>query len=200
MARIVRLTGGVESGEHILREGLTRVGRAPGNEICLDDPAISGTHCELWLMSECLLVRDLDSTNGTMVNGRMVVEMALHEQDRMKVGDVEFVVRGAPARVAIPALPEPPPPPPRYTPDGIPICRNHNLGEARFRCSRCGEQFCRDCVRLLQRRGGAEHAYCPVCSAECLALVSPRKSPYLPVDPNAEGWLSRLKKTLRLRG
>lgn len=195
MATLVVKSGEAAGTEFTLIEGLNRIGRAPGNEIRLDDASISASHCELWLMKERLLVRDLGSTNGTFINGRPVTEGVLSEGDLLSAGRVAFLVVGVPGHVAIPEPPPPPPPPPRFAPDGFPCCVNHWSDHARFRCRQCGEQFCRECVRLLGRRGGVQHAFCPLCGSECVEIVPPRQSS----SGSGRGWLAKLTQTLRLR-
>ncbi len=196
----LRLKSGAETGrEYLLSPGLNRIGRSPANEIPIDEASVSSAHCELWLMKERLLVRDLASTNGTFVNGRSVAEAELAEGDLLALGNVEFVAHDLPGRVAIPATPEPPPPP-RFAPDGLPCCINHILVHAEYRCPECGEQFCEDCVRILGRRGGTQHAYCPLCNTECVRIPVPRGPTPVPSAAGPPpGWLAKLTKTLRLR-
>jgi pSer/pThr/pTyr-binding forkhead associated (FHA) protein len=58
---------------------------------------VSRLHCQLTAGSTELEVRDLDSTNGTFVNGQRVTQASLKEGDRLGVGRVELVVtRGEP--------------------------------------------------------------------------------------------------------
>jgi len=48
------------------------IGRRPTCDIRLDFEKISGKHCELRLVKGVWVVKDLDSTNGTTVNGRRI--------------------------------------------------------------------------------------------------------------------------------
>ncbi len=48
------------------------IGRSSKNDLCLSDPTVSGRHAELVELADSFLVRDLDSTNGTFLNGRRV--------------------------------------------------------------------------------------------------------------------------------
>lgn len=200
MTALVVMYGGSAGRKYPLGEGLNRAGRASGNEVTLEDASISATHCELWVMRERLLVRDLASTNGTFINGRPVSEAELAEGDVLALGSLEMRVVGVPkgaGTVSIPTPPDPPPPPPRFAPDGLPCCVQHSHLHAKYRCRRCGEQFCPDCVRLLGRRGGTRHAYCPLCHGECVAIMTEGRTGTDGGMP--AGWLAKLTKTLRLR-
>lgn len=179
-------------------EGLNRIGRAPGNEIRVEDPTVSTEHCELWVMKERLLLRDLDSTNGTFVQGRAVTEVELRPGDVISVGAVELTLTDVANWVAIPRAPEMPPPRPRSTAQGEPCCINHSEVPAEYRCPKCGEQYCGECVRVLGRRGAARHAYCPQCSVDCVAIQP--SQPRAGRGTGRRGWLAKLTQTLRIRG
>src|ERR1700724_3578273 len=68
------------------------IGRSTGAEFLLDAPLVSRLHCQVSATNEALEVKDLDSTNGTFVNGRRVMSGRLREGDRLKVGRVELKV------------------------------------------------------------------------------------------------------------
>jgi pSer/pThr/pTyr-binding forkhead associated (FHA) protein len=68
------------------------IGRSTGAEFMLDAPLVSRLHCQVSATDEALEVKDLDSTNGTFVNGRRVTSARLREGDRLKVGRVELKV------------------------------------------------------------------------------------------------------------
>jgi pSer/pThr/pTyr-binding forkhead associated (FHA) protein len=70
-------------------EDLITVGRAPDNMIVVDDPSVSGRHAQLELSGETYRLKDLDSTNGTRVNGIPIKETALRFDDRVRFGGVE---------------------------------------------------------------------------------------------------------------
>jgi DNA-directed RNA polymerase subunit RPC12/RpoP len=181
--------------EFPLKEGLNRVGRAPGCEVRIDDHTISTQHAEVWVMEESVLVRDLGSTNGSFLNGRPVTEAEFRAGDILTFGAAEFTLKDPPARVAIPQAPPPPPPPPRFLPDGTPCCCVNPEAAAEWRCSRCGEQFSTAAIRLVGLQGGKKSAFCPKCDGRCVRIV-PMKT-----KPAAAGvrWLRRLAETLRLR-
>ncbi len=73
-----------------LREGKTRVGRAEDNDLALPDPRASRFHAEIERVPEGYILRDLGSTNGTLVRGRKVMERLLEEGDTLLVGGTEL--------------------------------------------------------------------------------------------------------------
>ena len=62
------------------------LGRAPNNDILLDDQAISGQHCRIRPTGEGFVLHDLGSTNGTFVNGNRVTRHPLRPGDQIRVG------------------------------------------------------------------------------------------------------------------
>ncbi|MBU6347780.1 MAG: FHA domain-containing protein [Actinomycetales bacterium] len=75
----------VAGDRYSLKQSVTKIGRGDQAEIQIDDPGISRLHCAITLGSE-IVIRDLGSTNGTMVDGRTVSEAVLHEGSIIKVG------------------------------------------------------------------------------------------------------------------
>lgn len=69
-----------------LRRERLRIGRRPYNDLALDDLTVSGEHAEIQIHPEGCLIRDLDSRNGTHVNGRPITECQLAEGDCIDIG------------------------------------------------------------------------------------------------------------------
>ena len=89
---MAKLTIRSETGEsiaHDLVEETYTIGRSPENMIRLEDPSVSGRHAELLLVAENCFLKDLDSTNGTIVNGQAVSDVQLRAGDRIRFGKVE---------------------------------------------------------------------------------------------------------------
>jgi len=74
---------------HELTDHLVMIGRAPDNTIVLYDPSVSGHHAQLELSGDTYRLKDLDSTNGTRVNGIPTTEALLHFDDRIRFGALE---------------------------------------------------------------------------------------------------------------
>jgi|1185.fasta_scaffold04883_2 pSer/pThr/pTyr-binding forkhead associated (FHA) protein len=70
-------------------EDLITIGRAPDCMIVLDDPSVSGHHAQLELAGDTYRLKDLESTNGTRVNGIPITETALRFDDRIRFGGVD---------------------------------------------------------------------------------------------------------------
>jgi pSer/pThr/pTyr-binding forkhead associated (FHA) protein len=69
------------------------IGRSTGAEFIVDAALVSRLHCQLSATADGLQVKDLDSTNGTFVNGERIQAAQLHDGDRLRVGRVELMVR-----------------------------------------------------------------------------------------------------------
>lgn len=67
------------------------VGRAGDTDLTVDDPRVSRHHAELTFSGERWALRDLGSTNGTALNGRLVKQAPLHDGDRVSFGGYEVL-------------------------------------------------------------------------------------------------------------
>lgn len=97
MARLLLLHDGVGIRSYPLERNETTVGRHAGCDIRLDDLAVSTRHAVLRLESTPYLegyrnvvLEDLGSTNGTLVNGTPVTRQLLHHGDLIRIGHYEF--------------------------------------------------------------------------------------------------------------
>jgi pSer/pThr/pTyr-binding forkhead associated (FHA) protein len=69
---------------HELVDEAITIGRGPDNTIVVNDPSISTHHAQLLLERDTYRLKDLDSTNGTRVNGKPVTETVLRFDDRIR--------------------------------------------------------------------------------------------------------------------
>ncbi len=80
----------------ILPGNIKTVGRAPRADVIVDAPLVSRLHCRLTAGAAELEVVDLESTNGTYVNGARVERATLRGGEKLGVGRVELTVRREP--------------------------------------------------------------------------------------------------------
>ncbi len=102
---VLRGVGGRYHGRSFTLERPRLVGRNPASDIRIDDPAFTDRHARIELIGEQILLRDLGSPDGSVVNGEDVRSAILHAGDQVVFdGQHRFVVE-APRRV-LPSLPE----------------------------------------------------------------------------------------------
>jgi len=93
MSRLLIQRGQGGTHEIVLKPGANRLGRNEQNDHQIDDPTVSGFHCEIDFNNGVLVVKDLESTNGTFINSRRIEgQVDLHEGDYLKVGSMVFLV------------------------------------------------------------------------------------------------------------
>jgi pSer/pThr/pTyr-binding forkhead associated (FHA) protein len=195
MARLHIKTAGLENQSIELRLGVNRVGRSPDADFQIVHPTISSLHCELVLTDGGVILRDLESTNGTFVEGKPVREATLVAGQTIHLGDVELLVENTDARVAIPKFvnPEAPPPAPIVVPkDGAVMCPKHTQTPVTHQCTVCKEVMCEACVHRLRRKGGKfTLLLCPTCSNAVEPIGGPQKK--------KKSLLSRVGETVKLK-
>jgi transcriptional regulator with GAF, ATPase, and Fis domain len=98
---IVVVLSGSQRGQRVRLVDRLRIGKAPENDLVLNDDTVSRQHCELERRAQGVLVRDLDSTNHTKV-GRMAVREAVVESGAtISVGGVELGLRVEPRQALV---------------------------------------------------------------------------------------------------
>ena len=89
--RLLVLSGPLKDSTIPLPEGEVTIGREASNEIAITDPSVSRKHCLVSWQDGRFRVRDLDSRNGTLVNGAGVEEQWLQHGDEISAGDSSFL-------------------------------------------------------------------------------------------------------------
>lgn len=91
-AKIVIANGGFDGMEYVLNDEETLIGRNPTTDITLLDENISREHALILFDPECdvYTIEDLQSTNGTKVNGKGIRSHELHPGDEIQVGHTKF--------------------------------------------------------------------------------------------------------------
>jgi pSer/pThr/pTyr-binding forkhead associated (FHA) protein len=84
-----------------LSTSVTRtLGRAQDADFIVDAPLVSRRHCRFEAGLDALRVIDLESTNGTFVNGQRVEQVELRDGDRVRIGRINFTVSRLPVQTA----------------------------------------------------------------------------------------------------
>ena len=88
MPKVLLSLDGVVTRQMQLTKDRTTLGRRPYNDIVLDHLAVSGEHAVLVLNGNegAVSIEDLDSTNGTFVNGKAVKKQAIQPGDLVEIG------------------------------------------------------------------------------------------------------------------
>ena len=95
MARLILNCEGVGLVTHELVRDIVMIGRAPSNQIVIDHPTVSAQHALLLRVRDSYSLKDLNSTNGTQINGDFVTDAELKDGDTIRFGSVIAVfVRG----------------------------------------------------------------------------------------------------------
>jgi len=82
---VVSLDGLVIKEEQVTKDR-TSLGRRPYNDIVIDNLAVSGEHAVLQMVGSDVFIEDLNSTNGTYINGKAVKKQLLQHNDTIEIG------------------------------------------------------------------------------------------------------------------
>jgi pSer/pThr/pTyr-binding forkhead associated (FHA) protein len=114
MAKLVILTQSLAGRSHELNADRTAtIGRVEDNAFQIAEQSISSHHCEVFLRGGDVVVKDLDSTNGTFINDEKITEGVLKPGQTLRLGQVELRLEtgtaGVPAQSASSTPPVAPP-------------------------------------------------------------------------------------------
>ena len=90
MARLVVLSEGMTGRTCELKADKTTIGRLEDNAFQIAEPSVSSHHCEIFARGKEIVVKDLNSTNGTFIDGDPVTEAALKPGQILRLGQVEI--------------------------------------------------------------------------------------------------------------
>jgi pSer/pThr/pTyr-binding forkhead associated (FHA) protein len=90
MLKLVVLSPGMTGRTQELTVDKTTIGRLEDNSFQITDPSVSSHHCEVLLRGSDVVVRDLNSTNGTYISGEKVTESVLKPGQILRLGQVEI--------------------------------------------------------------------------------------------------------------
>jgi pSer/pThr/pTyr-binding forkhead associated (FHA) protein len=90
MAKLVVLSEGMTGRTHELKVEKTTIGRVDDNTFQIAEPSVSSHHCEIVLRGNEVLVKDLNSTNGSFINGERINEAVLKPGQTLRLGQIEM--------------------------------------------------------------------------------------------------------------
>jgi pSer/pThr/pTyr-binding forkhead associated (FHA) protein len=94
MSKLVLLTEGFAGRTYELNVEKTTVGRVDDNAFQIAEPSVSSHHAEIILKGADVVIKDLNSTNGTFINGEKITEAVLKPGQTLKFGQVELRLEG----------------------------------------------------------------------------------------------------------
>jgi hypothetical protein len=90
MLKLVVLSAGMTGRTQELKAEKTTIGRVDDNTFPIVEPSVSSHHCEILVRGSEVVVRDLNSTNGTFIGGEKVTERALKPGQILRLGQIEM--------------------------------------------------------------------------------------------------------------
>lgn len=90
MAKLIYSLDGAFLGEFPLEKECTTIGRRLSNDIHIDNLAISGEHAAIVIAGHDAILQDLNSTNGTIVNGKAIKKHRLQHGDVIELGKYQL--------------------------------------------------------------------------------------------------------------
>src|SRR5207237_5308995 len=91
--RIICSAGALKGAEFPIGTIEFTIGRQQDNDVCLEDDLVSRRHCAIRLLDGRAVARDLQSRNGTYVNGEAISEKVLRQSDVLRVGSSTFIYK-----------------------------------------------------------------------------------------------------------
>lgn len=163
MARLHIQLGNSGTVSRNLNWGITRIGRAPDNDIVIDHPSVSQHHGELELAPAGLRVRDSSSTNGTYLSGRMISQSEVQSGAVLRFGEVQATVEWSQESVNVPVIEVDKQPASIDLGDGVMSCIKHPDVASTWLCGACMKYFCAACPRNVRLVGRPSRWTCPEC-------------------------------------
>lgn len=99
----ISVLSGPDAGQRVrIRDGLARIGTAPGNHLRLKDPTVSRVHCEIQTHPDRIRIIDRESTNGTFVSGVRVRDAEVTAGATVQIGQTSLSIDPSQGTVPVP--------------------------------------------------------------------------------------------------
>ena len=107
MAKLVVLNAAAAGRSHELNVEKTTIGRVEDNSFQIAEPSVSSQHCEILVEGDNVVVKDLNSTNGTFINGEKISEGVLKPGQVLRLGQIEIRLENGAGAAPAPAAAAP---------------------------------------------------------------------------------------------
>lgn len=87
MAKLILSLNGTVINQYFIDKPCITIGREPGNDIVIEDPVLSRQHARILTVGNDQIVEDLQSSNGTKLNGRPLTRQILQHSDVIELGN-----------------------------------------------------------------------------------------------------------------
>ena len=94
MAKLVVLTEGLKDRSHELTAERTTIGRVEDNTFQIMEASVSSHHCEILVRGSEVRVKDLNSTNGSFIDGQQITDSPLKPGQLLRLGKIELRLEG----------------------------------------------------------------------------------------------------------
>lgn len=94
MATLTILEGSEIGKTFAITQDTTRIGRNAANDFVINNPSVSSEHCLIERSANGFRIKDLDSTNGTRLNGERVDMASIFRNDVLTLGDIPLSITG----------------------------------------------------------------------------------------------------------
>jgi predicted component of type VI protein secretion system len=103
MAQLIFHPESAKTWAYTLKEGNNTIGRTDDNDVRIGEGGVSGHHCTVSLNQGVVTITDLNSTNGTLLNGIRITQASWAPGQTLHLGEIAVCLEGADlAKAAIP--------------------------------------------------------------------------------------------------
>jgi predicted component of type VI protein secretion system len=111
MAKLVVLSPEQKGRSYELKVDKTTIGRVEDNTFQITESSVSSHHCEVLLRGSDVVIKDLNSTNGSFINGEKISESVLKPGQTLRLGQIELRLEAGDSTTApVPGAPPAPAP------------------------------------------------------------------------------------------
>lgn len=198
---LYRLVQAHDGTVHRLGAGRNTLGRSSENTVVLRDPSVSGSHCEIHVSGDDVLLLDLQSTNGTFVDGNPVTECRITPGQVVQFGEIVARFERDEVVIQVPTIEAPPagPSAPARLPNGALACSRFPDLPAAFRCVKCERPYHGSALRQVRLSSAKMPLlFCPECDGKCEIIPGFTRDVAEGGPLNPRRLLSRITQTIRI--